>query len=372
MNILITNIQLNTRTGTELYVRDLALELQRLGHTPAVYSWSRGPIAAELKAAHIPVVEHLRDLRKSGFQPQLIHGHGYCPTLEAVVHFSSVPALYVCHNHSYWKDAPPFHVQILEYLAVSDLCLRRLLIEGVPPAHAHLSLNWVDVRRFRPRPPLPAKPRRALVFSNYANNDTHLPAVTAACQQAGIPLDVAGAEMGRSIADPENVLGQYDLVFAKAKAAMEAMAVGAAVVLCDFGGVGPLVTSRNMASLLPLNFGFQALTQPLQAEHVLAQIRRYDAEDAAAVRDTIRATASLETRTSELIDLYGRMIQEWQQRPDHPNGTTWRHHAHIAVHRVFEHIAPVWRHLSDQQRRRLEQAGPLRPVLARIRRFLPR
>ena len=44
------------------------------------------------------------------------------------------------------------------------------------------------------------------------------------------------------MAQPERVLGRYDIVFAKAKAAMEAMAVGAAVVLCDFGGVGPMVT----------------------------------------------------------------------------------------------------------------------------------
>ena len=37
--------------------------------------------------------------------------------------------------------------------------------------------------------------------------------------------------------------GDYDLVFAKARCALEAMAVGAAVVLCDTHGLGPMVTS---------------------------------------------------------------------------------------------------------------------------------
>ena len=36
LRILITNLCLNGRTGTEVYVRDLALQLTRLGH----YPWS--------------------------------------------------------------------------------------------------------------------------------------------------------------------------------------------------------------------------------------------------------------------------------------------------------------------------------------------
>jgi hypothetical protein len=34
-------------------------------------------------------------------------------------------------------------------------------------------------------------------------------------------------------AKPEEILGGYDLVFAKARSAIEAMAVGTAVVICD-------------------------------------------------------------------------------------------------------------------------------------------
>lgn len=51
------------------------------------------------------------------------------------------------------------------------------------------------------------------------------------------------------------MLGGYDLVFAKARCALEAMAVGCAVVLCDVGGLGPLVTRAQVQHLRRWNFG---------------------------------------------------------------------------------------------------------------------
>ena len=87
-------------------------------------------------------------------------------------------------------------------------------------------------------------------------------------------------------------------MFAKARAAIEAMAVGAAVVLCDFGGVGPMVASGSFAELRPLNFGFQALTQPHTPTNLLMQIALYDAQDASRVRDLIRSSAGWSMRSS--------------------------------------------------------------------------
>ena len=51
--------------------------------------------------------------------------------------------------------------------------------------------------------------------------------------------------MARIAESPELLLPKYEIVFAKGKAAMEAMAVGTAVILCDFSGVGPMVSSTR-------------------------------------------------------------------------------------------------------------------------------
>ena len=53
LRILITNLKLSSRTGTEIVTRDLALALRRAGHAPTVYTPRPGPIAEELRAAGV-------------------------------------------------------------------------------------------------------------------------------------------------------------------------------------------------------------------------------------------------------------------------------------------------------------------------------
>lgn len=314
MRILITNIAMRSRTGTELYVRDLARELLRRGHTPVVYTLKPGIIADELRAATIPVVS---DLAQIGFVPDVIHGHHADETLTALLRFPGVPAIFVCHDWNAWHDTPPRFPRILRYVAVDDTCRDRLVCEaGVPEDRAQVVLNFVDLERFRPRAQLPARPRRAVVFSNYARPGTYVEAVRHACRAAGLALDVIGAGAGEVCDRPEEVLGQYDLVFAKAKAAIEAMATGCAVVLCDYAGVGPLVTSAEFDRLRRLNFGRRCLDHPFDVGYLATQVARYNREDAAEVTRRIRAEAGLKPAVDRLVALYAEVIEEQAQRTD--------------------------------------------------------
>jgi hypothetical protein len=312
LRVLITNIRMWPPSGTSTYVRDLALELQRQGHTPTVFSSTAGGIVEELRGAGIEVTESLGDLREA---PDIIHGHHQAPTLVAVQHWPEVPAIYVCHDHTSPNDQTPLRPSIRRYFGVSRVCLQRLRDEGVPESRTDLLLNFVDTARFLPRSELPAKARRALVFSNYADARTHLPAVAEACRLARIELDVAGAGVGRVTREPETLLPEYDIVFAKGKAAMEAMAVGTAVVLCDFSGVGPMVTSMGFDELRPLNFGFESLREPLAATPLLREMERYDPDDAARVRDMLRSSTGLVPAVETLVRVYRDVIAEHRRQP---------------------------------------------------------
>jgi len=307
LKVLITNYHLHSPGGTEIYVRDLAMELVRQGHFPAVYTPNPGTFSEELQTAGIPVTSKLRRFK---FRPDVIHGHHKVETLAALERFPWIPAIYICHDHTHFVDGLVIHPRIRRYFAVSNLCAERLIKEGLAGHKVHLIQNFVDTNRFQPRPPLPDRPRRALLFSNYAKAETHLPAVTEACRRMGLPLDVIGAGVGNSLSNPESVIGQYDLVFAKAKAAMEAMAVGAAVILCDFGGVGPMVTAAEFDRLRPMNFGFQALCDPLEPENIVRQVARYNPSDVALVRERIRAEASLASAVQGLTEVYEQVIKE--------------------------------------------------------------
>ena len=171
LRVLITNLELWPPSGTVLYVRDLALELQRQGHTPVVFSSTAGGVAEGLRGAGIEVTDSLGRIRET---PDIIHGHHYAPTLVALRRWPTVPAIHVCHDHTSWHDRTPIHPNIRRYFGVSRVCVQRQVHDGVRESGAELLLNFVDTARFSPRAPLPERPGRALVFSNYAHAGSHL------------------------------------------------------------------------------------------------------------------------------------------------------------------------------------------------------
>jgi hypothetical protein len=365
LRVLITNIELWPPSGTVLYVRDVALELQRQGHTPVVLSSTAGGVAEELRDAGIAITASPGRLREP---PDIIHGHHYLPTLVAIRHWPTVPAIHVCHDHTSPHDATPIHPNILRHFGVSRVCVQRLVGDGVPENRADLLLNFVDLARFTPRTSLPERPRRALVFSNYAHEGSHLPAVREACRLAGLDLDVVGAGVGKIVTRPEGLLGQYDIVFAKARAAMEAMAVGTAVILCDFSGAGPMVTSARFDELRPLNFGFEALRDPLRREPLLREIARYDPEDAASVRDLLRSRAGLVVAVERLVAIYREAISE--QRRGLPYSIAAGMARGSFRESLFLRLYWQWISLSPRRREALRRLPGIRVIKRGVRRLL--
>lgn len=308
--MLITNNALATRGGSETYVRDVALGLLKRGHVPTIYSTQLGDVAQELQKATVAVVE---DLNQLGSAPDLIHGHHHMETMTALLHFPRVPAINFCHGWKHWHETPIRFPRILRYVAVDHACRDRLLHHGIPEERIRVLFNSVDLDRFKMREaPLPPRPKRALVFSNYANEQTHLPVVREACLRTNLELEVVGSGKNNSTAEPERILGEYDLVFAKARCALEALAVGTPVILCDASGLGPMVTNDELDYLRPLNFGFRALREPLDAGRIAEEINRYDRADALEVCRKVRATAGLDLMVDQLVGLYDEVIQEYR------------------------------------------------------------
>ncbi len=308
MKILLTNLTLAGRTGTEVVTRDLALGLVRAGHVACVFSPRLGPIAGEISAAGVAVVSRLDEVP---FRPDIIHGHHHVETTVALLHFHDVPAIFVCHDRLSWHDTPPPLEAIRRYVAVDRNCLERLLTEaGVQGNRTRLILNAVDLLRFRQRRPLPAKPARALVFSNYAAHGADLQTLRRACEDAGLELTVLGSGVAAQADRPEDVIGNYDLVFAKARCALEALAAGCAVILYDWQGLGPIVTSADVAELRSWNFGMRCLQRRLTTGAVKAEIARYDPLDAARVTRLIRCEASLDKAVADYVNLYKEALAD--------------------------------------------------------------
>jgi hypothetical protein len=306
--ILITNSVLAERAGTVTVVRDLALGLQAAGHSPMVYSPEAGDVADEMRSRGIPVVSDFALLPAT---PDIVHGNQHVEMVQALLRFSSAQGVFVCHHRTDPMAAPPRMSRIRRYVAVDHNCLERLIEEyGIPKEACRVIYNSVDTDRFRAREPLPTRPRRAVLFSNYARPGSYLDAVRHACALADLPLDVIGSRSGNPSTAPELLLGRYDLAFAKARCALEAMAVGLAVVLCDEMGLGPMVTADEVANLRQWNFGRRVLRDPHDPDAILRQMARYDPADAATVSEYIRRDADLPFSVQAYVRVYDEVMEE--------------------------------------------------------------
>ena len=302
MRILLTNITLATRTGTEIVTRDLTWGLTQAGHEVCVFSPILGAVADEITASGVPVVSRLEDVP---FRPEIVHGHHHVETVLALAHFRCVPAIFVCHDRLQWHDSPPRLNAVRRYVAVDLNCLERLVVEaGIPEERTRVIPNAVDMRRFKQRQPLPDKPAKALVFSNYATEDANLEMLRRACTAAGLELDVVGQGVAAQASRPEEMLGQYDLVFAKGRCALEALASGCAVILYHGNGLGPIVTRDQTQDLRKWNFGMRCLQEHLTPDAVQREIARYSPADAARVTAVIRSDASLDAAVASYVNLY--------------------------------------------------------------------
>ncbi len=315
MRILFTNQAFDQPAGTELYVRDVALELKRRGHHPFIYSPYPGALAEDLRARQVDVYDSTSAIEQP---PDVIHGHHHLETLTALLHFADTPAVGFCHGLKPWQEAPLKHPRVLEYVAVSELTVDRVRREtGVPANRVHRIPNFVDVRRFRSRAALPQTPSRALVFDNYLHDGNGLGAIKEACRQTGLRLDVIGNKSGSMTPTPESVLPEYDIVFAAGRSALEALAVGTAVIVCSAPGLGGMVNRQNLDEFRRKNFGLDLLS-PCGPDEIVRELRCYDRDSAAAVSQTIRETARLEDSVDALTGVYESTIELASQKGVQP------------------------------------------------------
>ncbi|HEU4788869.1 MAG TPA: glycosyltransferase family 4 protein, partial [Flavobacterium sp.] len=94
MNILITNIVVFENTGTETYIKELAIELMSRGHAVEIFTLVKGALANELIEKGINVTSNLKQLK---LIPDIIHAHHNITTLKVLSFFKFTPVVYFIH-----------------------------------------------------------------------------------------------------------------------------------------------------------------------------------------------------------------------------------------------------------------------------------
>lgn len=305
MRILITCPDLTRLGGVQMFARDLARRLVQWGHEPILHSPWLGAVADDLRNWTIPVTS---DLRTISIAPDVIIGNYHLGTMTALQQFPSTPAISVCHGSQVIVPRGP---RIRRFVAVDDACWSHLVYEcGIEQERIELVLSSVDLARFPARDALPPRPRRALLFGNQFEGNGPWRAIERACRQRGIEVEVIGRGVGKSVNEPETILRDYDIVFARARSALEAMATGAATILAGPNRMATLVTTADVERYRALNFGRRALTTPIDEDSVLRELDRYDPAEAEKVCRIVRETASLDLAAAQFVRLAEEAIAE--------------------------------------------------------------
>jgi len=304
MRILITNLFLARGTGSEAVVELLADALRRAGHEPFLFAPQLGAQARRMRARGHRVADRMAFVRD---RPDVIHAQHVTPALMAMAAFPGVPVVFACHSSIFEVEAPWPHPQIRRVAALDERGRDRCIGRGIDPDRIALVPNAVDIERFRRRPPLPAKPARALLVAKAGG---HVEAVRAACQRRGLPLTEVGFGVGRPSKTLEEEFQTHDLVFANGRSALEAACAGCAVVVVEGAGCAGMLTTTTLDAWRGSNFSLAILVQPVDPGRLDASIGDYDAADSAIVTDRLRREASTEGYVDRYVGLYREAIAD--------------------------------------------------------------
>lgn len=309
LKILIVNRSMRAISGTEMYARDLAVALKTQNHVPQIFTPAPGVVSDSLRKAGI---EFFSDINRLDEAPDVIHGHHAWTTMAVLARFPHTPAIFVGHDAAAWTDTPPRLWQIRRYVAVDHALYRRFTLDSsVPRSKVCVIPNAIDFSRFQRRGPLPPKPLRALLISNYAG-PLERAEVQAACDARKIRLDAVGRRFGNMTHRPEELYANYDLVFAKGRCLLEATAVGAAAIYCDTLGCGPMLSTAVLDEANGILAGRDLMNAPLERNVLTQRIDDYDRDDATAVSDRVRKTYDAERVAGQLVQIYRQAICEHQ------------------------------------------------------------
>ncbi len=307
LKIVICNIQMTTRTGTEIVTRDLALGLKARGHHVSVLCpHPEGGLSDELRAKNVQVSSVAGDLQK----PDIIHINHMESARTLLDRFPDVPAIFVCHdattNHSYAQSQP----SIKAFFGVSDASRQRVADDtGIPLADVGLLPNYIDLNLIRLRnAPLPFFPRRWLFVAEKQQSEAMLAELERVARLFRAKLDAVGPLVDKVIDDlPAHFLG-YDLVLASARCAMEASATGAGVIVCDPRGLAGFLTPELWRRCEQHNLGLGGFDQPSSFGPLARSVLRWSPRKAAAVSKIIRTERALSTGLDTIEAIYRNAI----------------------------------------------------------------
>ena len=279
MRLVLGNRHMIAAGGTEVHLLVLGEHLQRLGHEVVVYAPELGPFADHVRRRGVEIVANARELPEACdvvFSQDAIVVHDLAERFPGALH-----VFRVCGDVADFQLPPQVAGELDLIVALSDRYVRAAEACAVDVPVVRLRVP-IDTDRLVPLGALHERPRRAVLLGNYLERDV---AVTAAWSGAGLEVERIGGSVQSY--DVATAVADADIVIAKARAALDAMACGRAVYVFDvFGGDG-WVTPASYPALEADNFAGQATGRVLDGRALARDLEDYRPEMGTINRDLI-------------------------------------------------------------------------------------
>ncbi len=287
--------------GSESYLLTVAEQLDRLGHSVAVFAVEPGPggeVARERGVATIDATEINDD-----FDAALVQDAGV--SLLLADRCPAVPQLFVAHSEVFDLQAPPqLNALVGTVVALNDRVANRMRSYATSAQVVRLR-QPIDTERFAPRSELPERPERVLLLSNTPQAD-RMGMLEAACAKAGLELTRVGG-LGSDTTDPRPALAGAEIVIGYGRSILEAMACGRAAYVYDWHGGDGWVTAESYPEIEADGIGGRTAARTIDATRLAGDLLRYDASMGPVDHDLVVAHHRANVHAQELVELFGRL-----------------------------------------------------------------
>lgn len=289
--------------GSESYLLTTAEQLDRLGHSVAVFAAELGRGAEVARERCIELVGEA-GLRED-FDAALVQDAGV--SLLLADRCPSVPQLFVAHSEIFNLQAPPQLDGVVgAVVALNDRVASRMrsFATGVEVVRLR---QPIDTERFAPRSELPRAARRVLLLSNTPRADRRR-MLEDACAKAGLELTRIGGADGDTT-DPRAALARAEIVIGYGRSILEAMACGRAAYVYDWHGGDGWVTAESYSEMEADGIGGRTTGRTIDAQRLAEDLLGYEADMGPVNHDLVMAHHRANVHAQELVGLFERLAR---------------------------------------------------------------
>lgn len=301
MKILICTHHLKDKAGSELFTKNLSIELKKRGYEVYVFSPTLGEVSEEIKSFSIRVVDNLLELKNKNFD--IIHSQHNATTILARSVFPNTPIIFMSHGVLPELEQPPsVELGICKYIAVSEEVQNNLVKKGILKDKIEIVRNFVDTERFKiinqPNEVL----KNILVLSNHYSGEIK-EKLEKVSEELGLNIVHVGLPEN-SVNNVEDYINQADLVITLGRGALESMSCGRNVLVYDIHGADGMVDENNFFEIRKNNFSGRKYSLGYSVEDLKKELSTYNKKNGLNLRKLILKENSIDVVLSKLEKIY--------------------------------------------------------------------